>query len=98
MRQSSETLQSNLKFDQLMEFLGKQFELFPDVRASNSKYSVASVLKASFAMFSLKSPSLLEFKRQTIAEESNLRSIYRLEGGIPSDTQMREIPDNVEPE
>lgn len=97
MRQSSETLQMNLKFDRLMEFLDEQFELFPDSRASNAKYPLASVLKAAFAMFSLKSPSLLDFKRQTIAEESNLRSIYRIVGAIPGDTQMREILDNLEP-
>ena len=97
MCQSRETLQANLKFDQLMEFLDEQFELFPDTRASNSKYSVASVLKAAFAMFSLKSPSVLAFKRQTIAEESNLRSIYRIAGEIPGETQMREILDNLEP-
>lgn len=98
MRQSRETLQSKLKFDQLMEFLDGQFERFPDKRASNSKYSLASVLKAAFAMFSLKSPSLLEFKRRTIAEESNLRSIYRIAEPIPSDTQMRQILDDLEPE
>jgi hypothetical protein len=29
------------------------------------------VLKSAFAMFSLKSPSLLDFKEQAVAEEKN---------------------------
>jgi hypothetical protein len=54
-------------------------------------------VKAAFAMFSLKSPSLLDFRQQTLPEQSNLRSIYRIKGEIPSDTQMRVILDGLEP-
>jgi hypothetical protein len=96
MRQSIKSLQENLNFDLLMEFLDTQFQLFPDERASNSKYPLASVVKSAFAMFSLKSPSLLDFKQQTRSEQNNLCSIYRIEGEIPCDNQMRVILDNLE--
>lgn len=48
-------------------------------------------------MFSLKSVSLLDFKKQTVPEQNNLRSIYRIEGGIPCDNQMRAVLDGLEP-
>lgn len=97
MRQSVKFSLENLKFDRLMEFLDGQFQLFPDGRASNAKYPLASIVKAAFAMFSLKSPSLLNFKRQTLPEQNNLRSIYRIDGAIPCDNQMRKVWDVLEP-
>jgi hypothetical protein len=47
-------------------------------------------------MFSLKSPSLLAFEEQTKVERRNLHSIYHI-GAIPSDTQMREALDPIDP-
>jgi hypothetical protein len=90
-------LQQNLTFDELMRFLDDQFQTFPDHRATNARYSLADVLKSAFAMFSLKSPSLLDFKKQTVAEESNLRAIYRVNRAIPCDNQMRGILDPLDP-
>jgi hypothetical protein len=97
MRQSVKFSLEKLRFDKLMGFLDEQFQVFPDERASNAKYPLASVVKAAFAMFSLKSPSLLNFKKQTAAEQHNLRSIYQIEGEIPCDNQMRVILDVLEP-
>jgi len=97
MGQNAKFSMENLRFDWLMEFLDEQFQLFPEKRASNAKYSLASVVKAAFAMFSLKSPSLLNFKKQTAAEQNNLRSIYKIDGEIPCDNQMRVILDVLEP-
>ncbi|MDQ3061810.1 MAG: transposase [Acidobacteriota bacterium] len=79
-----------------MKFLDERFQLFTDPRANNSRYALASVLKAAFAMFSLKSPSLLDFKQQTLPEQNNLRMIYRIPGEIPCDNQMRAVLDAVE--
>lgn len=91
-------LQQEQTFDDLMRFLDAQFKSFPDHRVGNAvRYELADVLKSAFAMFSLKSPSLLDFKRQTIPEESNLRQIYRIEGAIPSDNQMRSMLDPLDP-
>jgi hypothetical protein len=93
----NKSLQQNLKFDYLIDFLETHFEMLPEHRASNVKYPLASVVKAAFAMFSLKSPSLLNFKKQTLPEQNNLRSIYKIEGEIPCDNQMRVILDELEP-
>ena len=97
MRQRAKLLQERLKFDELMSFLETQFEMLPEHRAGNFKYPLASVVKSAFAMFSLKSPSLLDFKKQTVPEQNNLRSIYRINGEIPCDNQMRVILDGLEP-
>lgn len=86
-----------LNFDWMMGFLEGEFERFSDGRATNAKYPLAEVVKSAFAMFSLKSPSLLDFTKQTLSEQSNLRAIYRIHGEIPSDTQMRTILDQAEP-
>ena len=91
-------LQQNLTFDEMMRFLDREFQHLPDHRAGNAlRYELADVLKSAFAMFSLKRPSLLDFKKQTVAEESNLRSIFRLQGAIPCDNQMRGILDPLDP-
>lgn len=91
-------LQQQLTFDELMRFLDNQVQTFPDHRADNARYKLADVVKSGFAMFSLKSPSLLDFKNQTVAEQSNLHSIYCIEGDIPCDNQMRSILDPFDPQ
>jgi Transposase DDE domain len=86
----------SLAFDSLMGMLSDQFDRVPDHRAANVTYSLSDMLRGAFAMFSLKSPSLLAFKEQTRAEQKNLATIYRL-GAIPGDTQMRAGLDPVDP-
>lgn len=95
MPKSYKKLQKLLTFDNLMKGLDQQFKRIADQRRNNTTYSLADVLKSAFAMFSLKSPSLLNFQEQTRIERENLQQIYRI-GKIPSDTQMREILDGVE--
>lgn len=91
-------LQERQRFDDLMEFLDDEFQEVPDHRTGNAvRYNLPDVLKSAFAMFSLKSPSLLDFKKQTEPERSNLRSIYRIAEEIPSDNQMRRILDELNP-
>jgi hypothetical protein len=80
-----------------MAFLETHFESFPDHRASNARFPLSTILKAAFAMFSLKSPSLLNFKQQTLPEQHNLRSLYHLDGDIPCDNQMRVALDPLAP-
>lgn len=89
-------LQEKITFDALIEMLSEEFALIPDHRRHNSTYSLPDVLRAAFAMFSLKSPSLLSFREQTRQEEKNLKSIYQLKS-IPSDTQMRTALDPIDP-
>jgi hypothetical protein len=49
-------------FDYLTKQLGQFFGQIKDHRRSNASYMLADVLKGAFAMFSLKSPSLLMFR------------------------------------
>lgn len=89
-------LQEKITFDDLMETLSEEFAQLPDHRRANSSYELADVLRSAFAMFSLKSPSLLAFKELTKQEEKNLKAIYRIQS-IPSDTQMRTMLDPLSP-
>jgi hypothetical protein len=85
---------TTLNFDALMQDLSEQFSNIADKRASNSQYSLSDTLKSAFAMFSLKSPSLLNFQERTRMEDGNLQRVYRIKN-IPGDTQMRTILDDV---
>jgi len=89
-------LQEKITFDDLMGTLSEEFAQLPDHRRANSSYDLADVLRGAFAMFSLKSPSLLAFKELTKQEEKNLKAIYRIRS-IPSDTQMRTTLDPLSP-
>ncbi len=80
-----------------MAQLDRQFKAIADHRRANTSYSLDDVLKSAFAMFSLKSPSLLSFQEQTRIERRNLKQIYRIRK-IPADSQMRAVLDGVEPE
>lgn len=79
-----------------MKTLSDEFANLPDHRRTNATYDLADVLRSAFAMFSLKSPSLLSFREQTKQERQNLQSIYHI-AAIPSDTQMRAALDPVSP-
>ena len=85
---------TTVNFTTLMDDLSEQFSTIADTRASNSQYSLGDALKSTFAMFSLKSPSLLNFQERTRMEDGNLQRVYRI-GSIPSDTQMRTIVDEI---
>jgi Transposase DDE domain len=89
-------LQEKITFDVLMGTLSEEFAQLPDHRRANSSYDLADVLRSAFAMFSLKSPSLLAFKELTRQEEKNLKAIYQIRS-IPSDTQMRTTLDPLSP-
>ena len=85
-----------ITFDTLMQTVSNEFERLPDHRRANTSYDLADVLRSAFAMFSLKSPSLLAFREQTKPERQNLQAIYHI-AAIPSDTQMRAALDPVSP-
>ena len=83
----------HLHFDALIALARRRFEKFPEQRRCPT-FPLADTLMAGLAMFSLKDPSLLAFQRR--ARDHNLRSVFGLQA-IPSDTQMREILDEVDP-
>lgn len=66
----------------------------PDYRRSNASINMVDILSSAFAMFSMKSSSLLSFEKRSQAEEGNLQSLYSIDK-ICSDTQMREVLDRV---
>ncbi len=86
----------SLSADSLFALVRSAFDQVPDQRAENAKISLSDALMSGFALFSLKDPSLLAFDERRTTD-GNLQRIYGI-GQVPSDTQMRTILDDVEPE
>jgi hypothetical protein len=83
----------HLSADALIATLRNRFERIADGRHQRStRYKLADVLMAAFAMFSLKEPSLLLF--QARKDEPAIKKLYRL-AEVPCDTTMREILDGI---
>jgi hypothetical protein len=85
----------HLAADALFRVVRNGFASILDDRAEESGISLTDALMSAFAMFSLKSPSLLAFDKERVA--GNLQTIYGIEHP-PCDTYMREIIDPVSPE
>jgi hypothetical protein len=85
----------HLSADALFRLVRSGFTNVPDHRGGDPEISLTDALMSAFAMFSLKSPSLLAFDKQRV--EGNLGTIYGI-GRVPCDTQMRENLDPVSPE
>jgi hypothetical protein len=90
---SSERQRRHLHFDALIHRVRKRFETLPEPRRCPS-FPLPDTLMAGLALFSLKDPSLLAFCGRAL--DHNLHSVFGLKA-IPSDTQMREILDDVAP-
>jgi hypothetical protein len=84
-----------LSADALFRLVRSGFANIPDYRPSDPDISLTDTLMSAFAMFSLKSPSLLAFDEER--SEGNVQTIYGIERA-PCDTHMREILDPVSPE
>lgn len=82
--------------DELIKLVREGFKSIRDHRSFNSTYSLADLLSAGFAIFSLKDPSLLAFRRQYPTRSENLKRIYGIEQ-IPKDTALREGLDGMDP-
>jgi hypothetical protein len=85
----------HLSADALFRLVRSGFATIPDARLSDTDISLTDALMSAFAMFSLKSPSLLAFDKERT--EGNLETIYGIEH-VPCDTHMREILDPLCPE
>lgn len=85
-------------FDYLTKQLGQFFDSVTDHRRSNAHYSLNDILRGAFAMFSLKSPSLLIFRHDLACEvrRHNLQQIYGVEQ-LPEDTALRQAIDGINP-
>ena len=81
--------------DALLGLLRRGFADLAEHRSGQPDISLPDALMAAFALFALKSPSLLAFDQERT--ESNLQRVYGIER-VPCDTAMREILEPVEPE
>jgi len=80
--------------DALLRLVQDVFCQVPEHRKGDPDITLGDALMSAFAMFSLKSPSLLAFDK--VRAEDNLQRIYGI-GRVPCDTAMREILDPVDP-
>ena len=85
----------HLAADALFRLVRSGFANRPDSRPGHPDISLTDALMSAFAMFSLKSPSLLAFDKERAV--GNLATIYGI-ARTPCDTHMREILDPVSPE
>ena len=85
----------HLSADGLYALVRSAFSKVSDGRCSSAPISMVDALMSAFAMFSLKDPSLLAFDARR--NDHNMKSLFGI-GTIPSDTEMREILDAVNPD
>lgn len=91
-------IRKHLSASGLFSLVRQGFAKVKDVRAENAKISIKDALMSGFAMFSLKDSSLLVFdQRRQDQKDGNLKRVYGIET-VPSDSQMRTILDEVDPE
>ena len=88
-------VRKHLCADALLRSIQDVFSHIPDHRKGDTEIPLGDALMSAFAMFSLKSPSLLAFDK--VRAEDNLQSIYGI-GRVPWDTSMRAILAPVDPE
>ena len=88
-------VRKHLCADALLRSVQDVFCHIPEHRKGDTEIMLGDALMSAFALFSLKSPSLLAFDKERT--EDNLQRVYGI-GRVPCDTSMREILDPVEPE
>lgn len=84
-------------FDYLVSKIHGAVVQIADHRKTTPVYPLSDVLMSSFAMFSLKDPSVLSFVENYPARAENLEAVYYIKS-IPTDNGMRGILDPVNPD
>jgi hypothetical protein len=90
----------SLTVEAIVDLLATTFGAVDDPRATDQlSYPLHDTLMSGFAVMFFQHPSLLQFQRamQQKRRRCNLQTIFGV-SEVPSDTQMREILDGVEPE
>ena len=90
----------SLTLEAIVDLLATTFGTVDEPRAADQlTYPLHDTLLSGFAMMFFQHPSLLQFQRamQQKRRRCNLETIFGVHE-VPSDTQMREILDGVEPE
>lgn len=88
----------HLSFTGLRKTIAKRFDEIEDHRQRVLDYSLSDCLMSALAMMFMQDPSLLAFQRrlQESRNANNLKTIFHIEA-IPSDTQLRDTLDEVDP-
>jgi hypothetical protein len=94
---SKQVVRKNLSQEAMMATAHNKFASIADYRTRKGTISLADALMSGYAMFALKDPSLLAFDNRRMNEDVNMKRVFGIEN-VPSDTQMREILDPVDPE
>lgn len=89
-------IRKHLSADGLFRQVRQGFGQIKEHRPMNVAIPLVDALMSGFALFALKDPSLLAFDQRR-AKPENLRQVFSIKQ-IPSDTQMRTIVDEVDPE
>ena len=90
----------SLTLEAIVDLLTTTFRAVDDARAAEQlSYSVPDTLLSGFAVMFFQHPSLLQFQRamEKKRQRCNLQTLFGVHA-VPSDTQMREILDEVKPE
>jgi hypothetical protein len=90
-------LTKRVKFQEMMDSLGRSFEGMPDRRkGQNTQYEIRDAGMSAFSVFYMQSPSFLAYQRHMEQQRgrNNARSLFGVEA-IPSDNQIRNLLDPV---
>ncbi|NOT77775.1 MAG: hypothetical protein HOP07_02085 [Bacteriovoracaceae bacterium] len=88
---------NKLKVEECHEIILKEFSKFREKRPI-FEIPLNNFLMSSFAVFALKSPSLLQFEQHFTEEKTrrhNLNSLFKIDR-VPSDTHLRDVLETVE--
>ena len=90
------SLETNVySFDVVYRHVRGKFDSVMDLRKGSCTYSLGDILASGFALFSLKSSSVLNYVEQTEQESSNIKSVYRI-NSFAKESQFRAVLDEVE--
>lgn len=98
-QQQGSQVKKRLQFDELVGYLKVHFQLLPDYRQGfNTTYQIQDAALSAFSVFFTQSPSFLahQKKMQESKGRSNATSLFQIKN-IPSDNQIRNLLDPVEP-
>ena len=92
-------LDQRVKFEDMLASLHRSLEVIPEHRTGrNMQYSLMDAGLGAFAVFCLQSPSFLAYQQQMEKRhgQNNAKSLFGVER-IPSDAQIRNLLDPVDP-
>lgn len=88
-------------YEEVLSTLREQFESLSDPRKGgpNTKYKMADAALSAFSVFMMQSPSFLAYQREVEQQQgyNNLESLFGTHE-IPSDNQIRNLLDGVNPQ